>query len=494
MSDQHGVAETLSHLLVPLVELAPYAANAREHDDELIVSSLSELGQYRPIVVNKRDMTILAGNGTYAAAAELGWSHVAATYVDVDEQTARKIVLIDNRANDLAGYDDSLLAALLSELDGDFTATGFDSADLDKLLAEISRDGYGMGTQQPHEIEPFTRYSREQQIDAAVEHYSAVGFDTLLRARSVSAAAAMGQLDKLARTESDALLNSNLGYTVADSYHPHRFDVPISGKVTARQAFDDDKLLRRACGLILDDDGAITDSALLSTLGYVSGAQVAANFRPGFALLMYRAFCDQGEPVLDTSTGFGGRLCGFLASRCSEYVGIDPNVTTHNANERLAAALSQPDKTVTLINQPAEDVDVDDPRVGRDRFGFAFTSPPYFSKERYGETDDAADTSTQSWSRYTDGEAWRDGFLLPMLQLQYAALRAGAHNVVNIADVTIGKTTYPLVDWTIEQAQLVGFTHERTDRFPLSRVPGQGEQQARYEPLIVLRKPDVSLL
>jgi hypothetical protein len=84
--------------------------------------------------------------------------------------------------------------------------------------------------------------------------------------------------------------------------------------------------------------------------------------------------------------------------------------------------------------------------------------------------------------------AWRDGFLIKMLALQYAALRRGAHSVVNVADVKIGTKKYPLLDWTIDGAQQVGFELARRRALPRARVPGRGNRDDKYEPLVVLRK------
>lgn len=136
------IPDTLEALTVPLKDLNPYDENPRQGDVEAIVTSLERNGQYRPIVVNKRGNVILAGNHTYRAALALGWTEIAATYVDADEETARRIVLIDNRANDLASYDDRALAGMIEAIveaegpDG-LLGTGFDTSDLDGMLADL---------------------------------------------------------------------------------------------------------------------------------------------------------------------------------------------------------------------------------------------------------------------------------------------------------------------------------------------------------------------
>lgn len=133
------IPATLAHLAVDIDQLQPYSTNPRRGSIDTIAESLLEHGQYRPIVVRQQTGEVLAGNHTLAAARSLGWTQIAATYVDCDDETAAKIVLVDNRSNDVAGYDDALLAQLLSGLD-DLAGTGYDERDLAELLAQIAGD------------------------------------------------------------------------------------------------------------------------------------------------------------------------------------------------------------------------------------------------------------------------------------------------------------------------------------------------------------------
>lgn len=130
---------------LPIAGLQPYGDNPRRGNVDLIAESLQAHGQYRPIVVNKgtltgREWEVLAGNHTLAAADVLGWEEISCAIVDVDEATARKIVLVDNRSNDVASYDQAVLVELLESLEGDLAGTGFDDAELQDLLAHLSGD------------------------------------------------------------------------------------------------------------------------------------------------------------------------------------------------------------------------------------------------------------------------------------------------------------------------------------------------------------------
>ncbi len=122
---------------MPIRRLKPYATNARRGDVEAIAESLRVNGQYRPIVVRAETNEVLAGNHTLEAARELGWKDISVTFVHCDEEQAKRIVLADNRTNDLASYDNEALADLLQELPG-LAGTGYDQEALDDLLDSLS--------------------------------------------------------------------------------------------------------------------------------------------------------------------------------------------------------------------------------------------------------------------------------------------------------------------------------------------------------------------
>lgn len=126
---------TVTETIIPIESINPFPGNARQGDIGTLMDSLATNGQFRPIVVNQRDNTILVGNHTWHAAKQLGWDRIAVTFVDVTDDEAKQIVLIDNRSSDLSGYDTETLISLLTELSTDLSGTGFDGDDLDDLLA-----------------------------------------------------------------------------------------------------------------------------------------------------------------------------------------------------------------------------------------------------------------------------------------------------------------------------------------------------------------------
>jgi hypothetical protein len=128
--------------------LIPYPGNARRGDVGAIRESLENLGQYKPVVVQLSTRYVLAGNHTLAAHLDLGWDEIEVYWVDCDDETAKRINLVDNRSADLGEYDSRALADLLRSLEGDYTATGYDGDYLSELLEQMAnealdRDGEG---------------------------------------------------------------------------------------------------------------------------------------------------------------------------------------------------------------------------------------------------------------------------------------------------------------------------------------------------------------
>lgn len=157
-SMKSAIVETVN---VDINSVFPYPMNARQGDIGLIAESLSENGQFRPIVVNQRDNSILVGNHTWKAAKSLGWKEIAATFVDVDDEQAAKIVLVDNRTADLGSYDHVELVELLREVPS-YEGTGYSPDDIDDLLHDIA--GWGDGK----EVKPQDDVDKERNITANV--------------------------------------------------------------------------------------------------------------------------------------------------------------------------------------------------------------------------------------------------------------------------------------------------------------------------------------
>ena len=121
-----------------------FPGNARRGDVDLIAESLKKLGQFAPVIANRGNKSskkyksvLLSGNHTTMAAQRLGWETIDVHWVDVDDDTAIRINLVANKANDKADYDIQELVELANSLP-DLEATGFTDDELDAMLESLS--------------------------------------------------------------------------------------------------------------------------------------------------------------------------------------------------------------------------------------------------------------------------------------------------------------------------------------------------------------------
>ena len=108
--------------LPPIAWVAPdrltlLPGNPRSGDIEAISRSIQEFGFLVPVVVNS-DGLVIAGNHRVAAARQLGLDAVPVWRSEQfdDSTRAKAFALADNRTNDLAGYNDRNLAAMLEDV------------------------------------------------------------------------------------------------------------------------------------------------------------------------------------------------------------------------------------------------------------------------------------------------------------------------------------------------------------------------------------------
>ena len=159
---------------------------------------------------------------------------------------------------------------------------------------------------------------------------------------------------------------------------------------------------------------------------------ICSQFKPNVAKVLYDKLGSQN--ILDFSAGWGDRLAGFYGSESGKYyLGIDPRKENHpiyreqkEFYEKHRNMFFEVDKDCEFIESPAEDVDF---KEYENIFDTVFTSPPYFSVERYSYED------TQSWVRYKEIDDWNKNFLQKTIENLWGSIKSGGYLLVNIADV-----------------------------------------------------------
>lgn len=78
---------------------------------EMLKKSLSEFGQYKPLIVDKATSVVKIGNGRLKAMQELGWEECQVIETDFDRHAGMEV--IDNRLNELSAWNDPELDSWL---------------------------------------------------------------------------------------------------------------------------------------------------------------------------------------------------------------------------------------------------------------------------------------------------------------------------------------------------------------------------------------------
>ena len=182
----------------------------------------------------------------------------------------------------------------------------------------------------------------------------------------------------------------------------------------------------------------INEKKILDEKVYMSafrlGTYIATQFKPVVAKAIYDM--TNAETVLDTSMGWGDRLAGFYASNATHYIGCDPNPNTFKVYKEMIKEfdiLTGNKKTTQIYNCGAEDLPWDE----INNVDCAFTSPPYFSTERYNEGGEKEEL--QSWAKFNEYDRWRDDFFLPVSE---NCINKSKHTLINIMDPQIKGKRY----------------------------------------------------
>lgn len=130
----------LEPLLVPLDSIRQHPANPNNGDVEAIAESIEVNGYVAPVIVQRSTGYIIAGNHRWEALHHLGAQEIPAVFVDMDDYSAKRYLLADNRTAALAQPDNALLLDLLNELNehDSLHGTGYRTYDLE-VLRELNK-------------------------------------------------------------------------------------------------------------------------------------------------------------------------------------------------------------------------------------------------------------------------------------------------------------------------------------------------------------------
>ena len=271
---------------------------------------------------------------------------------------------------------------------------------------------------------------------------------------------------------------NNIGANILTQFFPEILDVVKSGKASPRDFFKDDKRLLGYCRTILK---YCTSSLEMFKMMSFRGSSRCYNFRPATAKALYELYGKDNCKVLDTSSGFGGRLLGFFtAKNTSEYAGIDPN-TADSCNKFIEFMQMRfgINKKAYVNKIGSEDFTIENYPQYENYFDISFTSPPYFNIERY------SDDITQSHVKFNTYDLWIDGFYRNTIYNSCNSLKLDGVFAVNISWVDNIK------EYTEEFLNDCGFYIIKEDKYLLRIHPRESsygsDKMSKYEPIWVAK-------
>nr|DAN56372.1 MAG TPA: putative modification methylase [Bacteriophage sp.] len=270
---------------------------------------------------------------------------------------------------------------------------------------------------------------------------------------------------------------NNIGANILTQFFPEILDVVKSGKASPRDFFKDDKRLLGYCRTVLK---YCTSPLEMFKMMSFRGSSRCYNFRPATAKALYELYGKENSKVLDTSSGFGGRLLGFFtAKNTAEYVGIDPN-TADSCNKFILYMSRYFTNKKAYVNKiGSEDFTIDNYPQYENYFDISFTSPPYFDIERY------SDDITQSHVKFNTYDAWIDGFYRNTIYNSCNSLKLDGVFAVNISWVDNIK------EYTEEFLNDCGFYIIKEDKYLIRIHPRESsygsDKMSKYEPIWVAK-------
>lgn len=118
---------------VAIDTLIEHPDNPRRGDEAAIDASMEAHGFYGAVIAQASTRQIIAGNHRSRVAARRGDTTIPVLWLDVDDDEARRLMLVDNRSNDQASYETDSLVGLLRDLETTergLVGTGYNLSDL----------------------------------------------------------------------------------------------------------------------------------------------------------------------------------------------------------------------------------------------------------------------------------------------------------------------------------------------------------------------------
>ena len=156
-------------MYVAIIDLQPWDRNPRKNAEAVapVADSIKRFGFGAPILARLADHRIIAGHTRLLAAKKLGMAQVPVRFLDITEADAQLLALADNRLGEIATWNEEMLGRILADLrvqDVALDASGFDSEEIDRLIAELNAQDLSTVVEEPTPAAPKNPQSKRGEV------------------------------------------------------------------------------------------------------------------------------------------------------------------------------------------------------------------------------------------------------------------------------------------------------------------------------------------
>jgi len=169
--DQRIRDDEIAVELVPIDSISRHPENNNVGDKASIRASIDEFGFFDPVIVQRSTGHIIGGNHSWEVYRDKGAERIPVIFYDVDDLTAKRMLLALNRTTRLGHDDEEATFKLLRALEAEagtpsvFVGTGWDMDDFESLAEQFDALPVMPPPAEPEQVQAAYNETPEEQAE-----------------------------------------------------------------------------------------------------------------------------------------------------------------------------------------------------------------------------------------------------------------------------------------------------------------------------------------